>query len=101
MNKQYLIKPLITEKTMALVPKGWYSFAVVRNARKREISQEIGKQYSVQVTQIRTVTMPGKTRRVGKRSQSVQASDWKKALVRLKTGQHIDAFDSSQEGKTK
>lgn len=85
---------------MALVSKGWYSFAVVTDARKRAIARDIGKHYNVEVVQVRTVTMQGKTRRVGRKSKTVQASDWKKALVRLKAGQHIDAFEAPHEEKT-
>lgn len=97
---QIVQKPVITEKSLTLAAKGWYTFAVARQAAKGIIAQEVHRLYTVDVVDVRTVSLHGKTRRVGKRMLPVQRSDWKKAIVRLKEGQRIDAFEvaPTQEG---
>lgn len=39
------MRPLITEKSMMLAQKGWYSFIVTAFRRKEDIAKEIGKLY--------------------------------------------------------
>jgi len=88
----HVIKPLITEKTMHMAGGGWYTFQADCNANKNEIRKEIETLYGVSVLSIRTSLMHGKVRRVGRKSLRIAKSDWKKASVRLKAGQTIDAF---------
>ena len=85
---------------MHMTGSGWYTFRVDMSADKNTIRKEIEKLYSVNVVSIRSGLMPGKSQRVGRKGKTVQKSDWKKAYVRLKTGQTIDAFQiGGQEGK--
>ena len=91
------MRPLITEKSMMLAQKGWYSFIVTAFRRKEDIAKEIGKLYDVKVTDIRTVRMSGKMHRAGRRSVMVQKPDWKKAVVRLAKGQKIALFDIGEQ----
>ena len=86
-------RPIITEKSLGLASRGWYTFAVDKRARKEAIAKEIEKMYHVNVLTVRTVAMHGKVRRVGKKMISTYRPDWKKALAQLKAGQKIDAFD--------
>lgn len=86
-------RPLITEKSMALAQKGWYSFGVGAFARKEEIAKEINFLYNVTVREIRTIRKVGKMHRTGRKSVLKQRSDWKKAMVRLAKGQKIAIFD--------
>ncbi len=94
-------KPLITEKTLTLAGKGFYTFDVAVMANKIVISHEIEKLYKVKVTGIRTITSHGKVRRVGRKMTPIKKSDWKKAIVRLAAGQKIDAFEVTGEGEKK
>ncbi|OGG35223.1 50S ribosomal protein L23 [Candidatus Gottesmanbacteria bacterium RIFOXYB1_FULL_47_11] len=86
-------RPIITEKSMGLASRGWYTFAVLKSARKEAIAREIERTYHVDVVTVRTIAMHGKVRRVGKKMVSGHKSDWKKAIALLKPGQHIDAFE--------
>jgi large subunit ribosomal protein L23 len=90
-------KPLISEKSLTLAAKGWFTFAVDSSVNRIEISHAVEKFYNVHVTNIRTITMHGKTRRVGKRMMTTRAQNWKKAIVRLKDGEKISAFEVTQE----
>lgn len=90
-------RPLITEKSMTLATKGWYTFEVAPDANKDQISKEIHQAFSVDVIEIRTISVHGKTRRVGRKQKVVKQSDRKKALVKLKEGQKIEAFELPQQ----
>lgn len=99
--KSIFIRPLITEKTLTLAAAGWYSFMVHKASEKPGISRAIADFYKVNVLDVRVASMHGKMRRVGKRMKYIKKANWKKAMVLLKKGQKIDAFEvaSTQEGK--
>ena len=93
-------KPVLTEKTLKLAGYGWYTFATDISARKTQIALSISRLYNVTVTNVRTLHVHGKSRRVGKKMQVKHQPNWKKVLVTLKTGQTIDAFHAvGEEGK--
>ncbi len=94
---QIIQRPYITEKTLSQAAKGYYTFVVSDLANKAQIADAVDKQYNVGVVGVRTMRMHGKVRRVGKRRTPVLSADWKKAVVTLKVGQKIDAFDVSSE----
>lgn len=91
------MRPLISEKSLGLASRGWYTFAVDKHTRKEDIRRQIEKMYNVNVLSVRTVAMHGKVRRTGKKMVSKHKQDWKKAMVLLKAGQHIDAFEVTQK----
>ncbi|MEK7141194.1 MAG: 50S ribosomal protein L23 [Patescibacteria group bacterium] len=99
--KQTVIRPVITEKSLNLASRGWYTFAVTAGRRKPEIAQAVMDIYGVSVESVRTIMMHGKVRSAGKRTKKVKRVDWKKALVQLKTGQKIDAFEVTGEAEKK
>lgn len=99
--KQVIIRPHVTEKSLALAAKGYYSFVVANSARKEEIKSAIHALYSVQVLGCRTTNLPGKTRRAGRGRTKVVGHPWKKAMVRLKPGETIDAFETTKEEEKK
>lgn len=86
-------RPIITEKSLGLASRGWYTFAVEKHSRKESVAGEIEKTYHVNVLTIRMVAMHGKVRRTGKKMTPSHRPDWKKAIVQLKPGQRIDAFE--------
>src|SRR5438477_10798373 len=91
--KQLLIKPLITEKTLFLASRGWYTFAADTLSRKEQLVNEIQLIYPVHVVSVRTIAMHGKVRRSGSKGRTHRLADWKKVLVQLAKGEKIDAFD--------
>lgn len=86
-------RPVITEKSLLLASRGWYTFAVTADSSKGSIAQAVNGAYKVKVTEVRTTMMHGKVRRVGKLSMHVAKPDWKKAMVKLSKGQKIDVFE--------
>lgn len=87
-------KPLVTEKGTILKEENKYVFAVSKNATKNDIKNAIKKLFNVTVEDVNTVNMYGKTkidRRTGKFGRK---SDWKKAYVKIKKGQKIEALEA-------
>jgi large subunit ribosomal protein L23 len=96
---QIIIKPVITEKSIALASKGTFVFAVAGLANKKQIAAEVHTIYGVHVEDVHTISMHGKTKRIGKRAKLKPAIAWKKAMVRVKKGETIDAFDMKTDEK--
>src|SRR3972149_4362991 len=95
-------RPVLTEKTLALAATGWYTFAVPVDMEKESIGKAINSLYNVTVMQVRTARQHGKVRRGGRRMLPVKRPGWKKAFVKLKSGQTIEAFTVPTQGeKTK
>ncbi len=99
MRPSILIRPYITEKTMQLAQSNWFSFVVALYANKAQIAGEVAKMYKVNVIHVRTSLVTGKMKRTGKKQKLAQTSAWKKAMVQLKTGQTIDAFQIQEQEK--
>jgi len=88
-----IIKPLITEKSMAASAERKYSFKVAKNANKIEIKEAAEKIFGIKVAAVNTQNRLGKLRRQG-HSQGYK-SDWKKAIITLSEGSKtIEFFDS-------
>ena len=88
---EVLRKPLITEKSTDLQSLNKYAFEIADDANKPQIKQAIEAAFKVKVTKVNVVTMPGKSRRMGRRI--VQSSPWKKAIVTLQPGDKIEFFE--------
>ncbi len=87
--RQLIIGPVITEKgTVLQEANNQYLFRVDVRANKIRIAAAIAKIFKVEVTGVRTLTVHGKMRRIG-RAQGRRPS-WKKAIVTLKDGDTID-----------
>ena len=95
MNSTYIIKsPLITEKSLKEASLGRFTFLVDRAANKYQIKTAVETAFKVNVQSVHTAVIPGRTYRVGKRRQEINASSIKKATVQLAKGQKIDLFDT-------
>jgi len=86
-----LRRPLVTEKNTELQAQGKYAFEVAREANKHQIKQAVERAFKVEVTAVNVMTVPGKTRRIGRRQVLTQS--WKKAIVTLKPGDSIGLFE--------
>jgi len=88
---EVLRRPVITEKNTALQAQGKYAFEVAGEANKHQIKQAVEKAFKVKVSAVNVMTVPGKTRRVGRRQ--VLTRSWKKAIVTLQSGDKIELFE--------
>jgi large subunit ribosomal protein L23 len=80
--RDVLIRPIITEKSVSMHEDKRYTFQVHPDANKIEIKYAVETIFGVQVDRVRTISVPGKRRRVG--AHVGYTSDWKKAVVILK-----------------
>ncbi len=85
-------RPLITEKTsIQKEQSNQITFEVDRRANRVEIKRAIEKIFKVNVAQVRTMQVKGKTKQrgriIGKRK------DWKKAIITLLPGERIEFFE--------
>lgn len=84
-------RPVVTEKGMtAKETSQTLCFEVMANSNKNEIKHAVEAAFKVKVAEVRTSTTAGKLRRRGKFSG--YRADWKKAWVRLKTGQKMPEY---------
>jgi len=93
--KQILIKPIISEKAEILSgSEGQYSFVVNKRANKVEIRKAVEEMYSVSVSSVNTLVMPGKSKTRNTKSGVLKgkSSSYKKAIVKLANGEEIDFF---------
>jgi large subunit ribosomal protein L23 len=88
---EVLRRPVITEKNTVLQEQNKYVFEVAKTASKPQIKQAVEKAFDVKVVSVNIITVPGRTRRVGRRQ--VKTSPWKKAIITLETGQKIGFFE--------
>jgi large subunit ribosomal protein L23 len=95
--EQVIKRPIIlTEKSRVLQEGGnQVVFEVDRRANKIEIRNAVQSLFKVTVTDVNTLVIRGKMRRMGRGVAKTQ--NWKKAIVTLKSGDSIKFFEGSQE----
>jgi large subunit ribosomal protein L23 len=90
-------RPLITEKNSWLMERDQYTFEVHRDANKIQIRQAVQETFSVKVKAVNTMNVKAKKRsRLTKRGLGrIHGAEarWKKAVVTLYPGEHIDIFE--------
>ncbi len=88
-----ILKPVITEKSMAGVADKSYTFYVAPDANKTEIKKAVEELFGVKVRKVNTIKLPAKQKRVGVHSGYTTARH--KAIVKLTDGSKtIEFFES-------
>jgi large subunit ribosomal protein L23 len=90
--RDIIIRPIVSEKTYAMIEQNRYTFEVAKTASKPQIAQAVTEIFGVTVTNVNTMNVNGKPRRV--RVAKGKTRDWKKAVVTLKEGDSIEFFQS-------
>ena len=80
--------PLVTEKSTLASQYRQFGFLTTMDATKFEIKAAVEQIFKVNVTDVNTIVVKGKTKRF--RGREGRRSDYKKAFVTLKEGQSID-----------
>jgi len=78
-----IVKPIITEKSSTGLAEGKYTFEVAKKATKVQIAKAVEELFQVKVTNVNTIIVKGKEKRVG--ANSGKRPDWKKAIVTIDT----------------
>ena len=78
---EIIIRPVITEKSMAGAMEKKYTFEVADKATKVDIAKAVAEVFGVQVAKVNTVHVRGRMRRQGRFVGYTKS--WKKAIVTL------------------
>lgn len=91
----YVLKrPIITEKNSILAEEnGIYVFEVDRKSTKSEIKDAVEKFFRVKVDSVRTANCRGRASRT--RFGMSKTPYWKKAMVKLQSGEKISLFEGA------
>jgi large subunit ribosomal protein L23 len=88
--RDVLIKPVVSEKSYALLDENKYTFIVDPRANKTQIKEAVQAVFSVKVTGVNTINRQGKRKRT--RTGFGQRASTKRAIVTLAEGDRIDIF---------
>jgi large subunit ribosomal protein L23 len=89
-----LIRPVVSEKSYALIAEGKYTFRVDDRAHKTQIAHAVEEIFGVSVAQVRTSKVRAKPKRRG--LQKGRTRNWKKAVVQLAPGERIELFEGAE-----
>jgi len=95
----FIVRPVITEKSLKQAGFGVYTFLVPMDSNKLTIADAIKAQFKVDSTDVRISINKGKVKRF--KQIKGRRVDTKKAFVTVTKGQKIAAFDLGQEEETK
>ena len=94
-SRQVIIRPVISEKSYALLAANKYTFRVHDAANKTQIRQAVEEIFGVRVEGVRTQNVKPKPKRRGLSKGTRR--QWKKAVVTLHPEDSIELFEG-QEG---
>ena len=92
--RDVIIRPVVSEKSYALLDNGVYTFVVHPSANKVEIRQAVESIFGVRVMSVNTLNRRGKRKRNRRSWTFGKRSDTKRAVVTLAAGDRIDLFES-------
>jgi large subunit ribosomal protein L23 len=87
-------RPVISEKSYALLDQNVYTFEVSPDANKVEIRQAVEAIFGVRVVNVNTLNRQGKRKRNRRDGKVGKRPDRKRAIVSLAEGDRIEIFQS-------
>jgi large subunit ribosomal protein L23 len=96
-SRQVIMRPVISEKSYALLAANKYTFRIHERANKTQVRQSVEDIFGVRVTGVRTAWVKPKPKRRG--WSSGQRRRWKKAIVTLHPEDAIELFEGQELGE--
>ena len=94
--RSVIIRPIVSEKSYALLTANKYTFRVHPDAHKTQIRQAVEEVFNVRVEDVRTMSVKSKPKR---RGYSIgRTREWKKAIVQLHPDDSIELFEGQELG---
>ena len=93
--RDVILRPVVSEKSYALLDQGVYTFVVAPGANKIAIRHAVEVLFGVNVVNVNTLNRPGKRKRNRKQSTFGKRPDTKRAIVTLAQGQTIPIFEGN------
>ena len=94
-HRDVILRPVVSEKSYALLDANAYTFIVHPEANKVEIRQAIESIFGVRVAKVNTMNRIGKRRRNRRSFTYGKRPDTKRAVVTLVAGDRIDLFEGN------
>jgi large subunit ribosomal protein L23 len=92
--RSVIIRPIVSEKSYALLAANKYTFRVHEDAHKTQIRQAIEQIWNVRVLEVRTMSVKSKPKRRG--TSFGRTREWKKAVVELHPEDTIELFEGQE-----
>jgi len=92
--RQVILRPVISEKSYALLAANKYTFRVHESSNKTQVRQAVEEIFGVRVTAVRTAWVKPKPKRRG--FSKGQRRRWKKAIVTLHVEDSIELFEGQE-----
>jgi large subunit ribosomal protein L23 len=92
--RNVIVRPVVSEKSYALIAEGKYTFRVNDRAHKTQIAAAVEEIFDVAVAEVRTSKVRPKPKRRG--LQQGRTRGWKKAIVQLMPGERIELFEGAE-----
>ncbi|MGC8509361.1 MAG: 50S ribosomal protein L23 [Acidimicrobiales bacterium] len=89
-----LIRPVVSEKTYALMDAGTYVFVVDPRATKVDVRNAVEQAFNVKVVNVNTLNRKGKSTRNARTGVVGSRPGTKRAIVTLRQGDSINLFES-------
>jgi large subunit ribosomal protein L23 len=92
--RNIIIRPVVSEKSYALIAEGKYTFRVDDRAHKTQVARAVEEIFGVGVAAVRTSKVRPKPKRRGLTQGRTRS--WKKAIVQLAPGERIELFEGAE-----
>jgi len=89
-----VIRPIVSEKSYALLTSNKYTFRVHEDAHRTEVRQAVEQLFEVKVARVNIVKVQPKPKRRG--AFKGTKPGWKKAIVQVRAGDTIEIFSGAQ-----
>ena len=91
--RDVILKPVVSEKSYALLDSNVYTFVVHPTATKVEIRKAVESVFGVRVLKVNTLNRKGKRKRNRRSPSFGSRANTKRAIVTLAGGDRIDLFE--------
>ena len=92
-SRTVIIRPVVSEKSYALLAANKYTFRIHPDANKTQVRQAVEVIFGVRVEDVRTVNVRSKPKRRG--FSAGRTREWKKAIVQLHEDDSIELFEGT------
>ncbi|MFM9168296.1 MAG: 50S ribosomal protein L23 [Verrucomicrobiota bacterium] len=92
--RDIILRPVVSEKSYALIEQDVYTFQVHPDATKPEIHDAVEAIWGVKVLRVNTLNRKGKSTRTRNTNRLGKRPDSKHAIVTLAAGSKIPLFES-------
>jgi large subunit ribosomal protein L23 len=94
-HRDVILRPVVSEKSMALLDENAYTFVDAPDANKIEIREAVEAIFNVKVAKVNTLNRNGKRRRNRRSFTFGKRPDTKRAIVTLADGERIELFEGN------